>query len=219
MTGSFHALDTEQVMPMLRFLRHSTLSLTVVALVSACSGGDFEPAPGQDDSGPEVGEEDAEAFAELKLKCPTPSVFFPDDDGDGWGRTADGVRTCKKRPRHGQWSFAGGDCADSEPRANPAQRIYFPEPYTNDLEELSFDYDCNGYEDSDPRQPGGAPNCGVLSVTECWGSGYIAGDRPGGKEGVNVLCGSRSIFTCKPNTLGLLCGPVHEIVDEALRCH
>jgi hypothetical protein len=216
-------LDTEQVMPMLRrccFRGRSALTLTIVALVSACSGADIPAAPpGEDDSGPEAREEeDVAALSELKRKCPTPSVFFPDDDGDGWGRTADAVRACKK-PRRGQWSLAGGDCADWEPRANPAQRIYFPEPYTNAFEEATFDYDCNGYEDSDPRQPGGAPQCGVLSVDECGGSGYIATERPGGEEGVNVLCGSRSMFTCKPNTLGLLCGPEHAIVDEALRCH
>jgi hypothetical protein len=210
-------LDTEQVMPMLRYPGHSALALTVAACVSACSGADFQAAPGEDD--PDTGP-DVEAFGRWTPSCQTPSVFFPDDDGDGFGRTSDGVRACEKPP--GQWASAGGDCADGEPRAHPAQRIYFPEPYTNstsDGEEPSFDYDCNGYEDSDPRQPGGAPSCGVLSITECGGTGYISGERPGGKEGVNVLCGSRSMFTCKPNTLGLLCGPVHAIVDEALRCH
>jgi len=191
-----------------------TLAVVLVAFVSACSGTDVQSDPGEDD--PSAGREDENWRALGRSpSCPTPSVFFPDDDGDGFGRTADGVRACEKPP--GQWASAGGDCADDEPRANPAQRIYFPEPYTNAFEEETFDYDCNGYEDSDPRQPGGAPSCGVISITECGGSGYISTERYG--EGVNVLCGSRSMFTCKPNTLGLLCGPEHALVDDALRCH
>jgi hypothetical protein len=207
-----------QVMPMLRrhcSRGHSVPALVVlVAFVSACSGADDQAALGEDDS--TAGREDTDWRAVGNSPpCPTPSVFFPDDDGDGFGRTSDGVRACEKPP--GQWASAGGDCADEESRAHPAQRIYFPEPYMNAFEELTFDYDCNGYEDSDPRQPGGAPSCGVISITECGGSGYISTERYG--EGVNVLCGSRSMFTCKPNTLGLLCGPVHALVDEAQRCH
>jgi hypothetical protein len=224
-TDRFVLWRSEQVMAMIfRFFIRAgfTLTLMTAALATGCAGADPEAGPRED--GEEAREatwsktstEFPPAVSDAAAPCPAPSVFFPDDDGDGFGRTADGVRACARPP--GQWASAGGDCADSEWRVHPAQRIYFPEPYEDENGEPSFDYDCNGYEDSDPRQPGGAPNCQVLSIAECGGTGYIATERPGG-GGVNVLCGSRSMFTCKPNTLGFLCGPDHELVDEALRCH
>ena len=99
-------------MPMLRrqcSRGHSVPTLVVlVAFVSACSGAGIPPDPGEDDSSAGREDEDWRALGRSP-SCPTPSVFFPDDDGDGFGRTSDGVRACEKPP--GQWATAGGDCA------------------------------------------------------------------------------------------------------------
>lgn len=76
----------------------------------------------------------------------TPTTFYEDKDGDGWG-SAKTVQACA--------ASAGltdrtGDCDDGNESVFPGQTKYFATPYTTPLGKASFDYDCNGSEDPTP---------------------------------------------------------------------
>jgi hypothetical protein len=141
-------------------------------------------------------------------------MYYPDADRDGYGRSAGAVSSCTKPS--GDYAEVGGDCADDDDRVHPSQTTYFAAAYPTPSGGDSFDYDCSGAETPDPAQMAAAPSCGLLSLVDCGGAGYGPTNRTG--NGVNAICGSTSVITCKANTLGLLCGPQTESVDAAHRC-
>jgi hypothetical protein len=77
---------------------------------------------------------------------------YPDDDGDGWGRTEDGLQVCELAP--GQ-SELPGDCDDSRPEVAP------------DADETCnlLDDDCDGKIDSDD------PSCWQIHYLDTDGDG------------------------------------------------
>ena len=64
-------------------------------------------------------------------------LLFPDDDGDGYGRSGEGVSTCDTLPGHAE---RDGDCDDADPTIHPDQKD------TCD----GVDSDCNGAVDDAP---------------------------------------------------------------------
>ena len=142
----------------------------------------------------------------------TPVAWFPDGDGDGFGRSSAQVSTCPA-PTSGKWVAKGGDCNDDDPSVFPQQSDYKSSGYAVSGG-VSFDYDCSGQEQPDPAQQG-APACGSLLVVNCAGSGFANTNRTG--AGVNPLCGSKTFVTCSAKD-ALLCEGLSMQVAEGVRC-
>jgi hypothetical protein len=146
--------------------------------------------------------------------CSAPTTWFPDDDGDTFGRSSGAISACSP-PEQGGWVSVGGDCNDDNASVKPSQSSYEPESFTANAGGQSFDYDCSGTEESDPSQFGAVPSCGALSLLGCKGSGFVATGRIG--PGVNPLCGSTSLVSCVSN--GVACQAKTATVSEPHRCH
>jgi hypothetical protein len=137
--------------------------------------------------------------------------WFPDGDGDGFGRTSGVVVACQA-PTNGSWVTTGGDCNDDNKAVFPDATTSSDEGYVLSGGGVSFDYDCSGTEELDAGQLGAAPACSILS---CSGSGFQSTDRSG--QGQNALCGSKALVTCSSGTLS--CSAVVSKVADGVRCH
>lgn len=143
--------------------------------------------------------------------------WYPDGDGDGYGRSSGKVVSCMK-PNSGKWVNLGGDCNDDndavlpDPRRARFSGVSFITPEGSE----SFDYDCSGTEVSDPSQLGAAPTCGGLTLLDC--AGKAPGFQPTSHAGpgLNPLCGSDRIVRCVAS--GLTCVASVETVSERHRC-
>ncbi len=142
----------------------------------------------------------------------TESAWYPDGDGDGFGRSTTHVLACNA-PEPGTWSHAGGDCNDDDDAVFPKEPDFQAAGYPVGSG-TSFDYDCSGKEEADPSQLGAAPTCASLSVLNCSGSGFAATGRTG--DGVNPICGSKTILKCAQS--GLSCAAVSSQVQDGVRC-
>ncbi len=142
-------------------------------------------------------------------------AWFPDGDGDGYGRSSGEVMACDP-PTSGKWVRRGGDCDDDNSAVSPKEMDFEPSGYTSASSSTSFDYNCSGMEDPDPSQLGAAPDCASMLVLSCAGSGFVATARSG--AGVNSLCGSTTIATCTKASLS--CTAVVSMVaaGDGLRC-
>ena len=140
----------------------------------------------------------------------TASQWFPDGDGDDYGRTTAQVEACVA-PTAGKWVSHGGDCNDDDALVFPKEKDFKSTGYAV-TGGVSFDYDCSGQEEPDPTALGAAPACS--SVLACTGSGFAGTGRTG--VGVNPLCGSKTLVTCMQE--GLACKAVQSQVPEGLRC-
>lgn len=160
--------------------------------------GDADPddAGDEDDAGADADESDASDGD----AC-SPSTWYRDDDGDGWGGE-DSVEGCAPPPT-GTWVKKGGDCHDGDKNVHPGQTSYFATAYTkpgiNPVE--SFDYDCNGSEKVEGTPAKSDGTCSLLSGL-CSGSGYLAPSPKRTGAGVDPYCGSTVYFTC---SLGVGC--------------
>ena len=142
-----------------------------------------------------------------------PVAWYPDGDGDGFGRTTGRVVSCEA-PTNGAWVTAGGDCDDDNNAVFPHEATYESDGYTSASSTLSYDYDCSTKEEVDPTQLGAAPNCAAMGILNCVGTGFAATNRTG--EGVNPLCGSKSLVTC--TKVNLSCTGVVSQVSDGVRC-
>jgi hypothetical protein len=144
-----------------------------------------------------------------------PVSWFPDGDGDGYGRSSGQVVACDP-PTTGKWVRQGGDCDDDNDAVSPGETQFESSGYTSASSSISFDYDCSGIEEPDPSQLGAAPNCASMLLS-CAGSGFVATARSG--PGVNSLCGSTSIVKC--TKVSLSCTSVVSVVavSDGFRCH
>jgi len=143
----------------------------------------------------------------------TPVPWFPDADGDDFGRTAAQVSACAA-PTSGKWVSKGGDCNDENASVFPQQKAYQSDGYPVSGG-VSFDYDCSGQEQIEPSQLGAAPACSGLALLNCAGSGFAKTDRTG--PGVNPLCGSRTLVTCAVKD-ALFCEGATTQMAEGVRC-
>src|SRR6185503_14979238 len=73
--------------------------------------------------------------------CDADVPWYPDADGDGYGRPDGVVMACPKPP--GNWARATNDCNDRNASVHPGQMSYFGTPYPSGPTN-SFDYDCSG---------------------------------------------------------------------------
>lgn len=112
-----------------------------------------------DDSNPLINPDAIEVCNGIDEDCDgsldedVPHSVFPDDDGDGFGRTRDGIAACRL-PEGGGFSFRGGDCDDDNAALNPANT-----EICNDIDD-----DCDAAVDEGcPCEPGDARICGPLS--------------------------------------------------------
>lgn len=140
-------------------------------------------------------------------------AWFPDADGDGFGRASGQVLSCD-RPTTGKWATKAGDCDDDNNAVFPKEPDFEPSGYTATSNGLSFDYDCSNQEESDPTQLGAAPACASLGILNCTGSGFANTTRTG--PGVNPLCGSKSLVTCTKKDLS--CVGVTTLTTDGVRC-
>ena len=158
-------------------------------------------------------ERDAASTAGGSAGCSAATAWYADADGDGFGTAANAMVACVA-PSTG-WVDNADDCDDHDGRVHPKQATYFATPYKAAGNIDSFDYDCSGDESLDPSQHAAPSACGLLSIANCAGSGYVPTARTG--PGVNPLCGSVQTSTCTPTAL-LLCQNVVATVDDAARC-
>lgn len=129
------------------------------------------------------------------------TLWYPDGDDDGYGRSAEAVQSCAK-PASDKWVWVplGDDCKDNDLRVRPGQTAYFGTPYRDADGNDSYDYDCSGSEDGSPRQLALPNGCdGILDILNCSGTGYMREARTG--PGVNPVCGSTKVGTCTPMLL------------------
>jgi hypothetical protein len=152
--------------------------------------------------------------------CTNPTMWYLDDDQDGYGSKAiPAMSSCVPPPGH--YTKVGGDCDDSNDAVHPqltAPEIqYFDKPYQTPGGIDSFDYDCSGYEEGDPGQAKAATSCPGLSLGTCGGSGYRTVST-GNRVAANAYCGSKSYRTCV-NTAAALC-TAQDVTNfsEAYRC-
>jgi hypothetical protein len=145
--------------------------------------------------------------------CTSAVAWYPDIDGDGYGRSDGMVMACPKPS--GKWARISGDCNDENGFVHPGQTTYFGTPFSQDGKD-SFDYNCAAGEEGDPLQQKAPPNCGLLSLALCEGQGYAITPRTG--IGINPYCGSRVSTTCRAALAILICEGVSEEVDSPYRC-
>ena len=70
-------------------------------------------------------------------------IYYADQDGDGWGNTANPIRVCNEANAAAPPGFSTrpGDCCDTDNSAHPgADSTYWPTVNACG----SFDYDCDG---------------------------------------------------------------------------
>lgn len=117
---------------------------------------------------------------------PAPS-YYADNDRDGHGVGPAMGQACT--PPEG-FAARADDCLDSNPNVHPGQTEFFATGYTTAGGATSYDYDCNGVEETPPgRNIGGkcTPSCQV---------GYTPG-KARDLAGANEYCGSSSaVGTC-----------------------
>jgi hypothetical protein len=140
------------------------------------------------------------------------TLYYPDGDKDGYGRSAELVKRCAK-PSGDGWALQGGDCKDNDPDVHPQQMTYRGMPYMGADGNPSFNYDCSDAEEGDPSQQKLEGSCGVLDLLACSNSGYLATERAGG----NPFCGSTTRGFCM--AAGILGCSLSEVPDQpAYRC-
>lgn len=139
--------------------------------------------------------------------CATPTTFFLDADGDGFGRDDTQAPGCELPDG---WASVGGDCADDVASAFPGQTAFFAEGYAVGGS-VSFDFDCDGVESGDTSQADVAPDCSA--DPGCNAEGYLETARSG--AGINAICGSDQLRSC---SLQLLSCVDDVSTAEAKRC-
>jgi hypothetical protein len=139
-------------------------------------------------------------------------MWYPDDDGDHYGRSTAAVHGCNA-PTTGTWAPVGGDCDDDNPLVNPGQIGYFGQPFTATNGQPSYDYDCSGDETGNPTAAI-ASLCEALSALGCSGNGYVPTARTGMFE--NALCGSTTTSSC--GVSGIFCVSTAAAVDTPYGC-
>lgn len=120
--------------------------------------------------------------------CPSPTVFYLDADGDGFGRDDTEAPGCELPTG---WAAQAGDCADDVASVFPGQTAFFGAGYAVGSG-VSFDFDCDGQESGDDTQADVAPNCSA--DVACDAEGFLATTRTG--AGVNPICGSDQLVEC-----------------------
>jgi len=178
------------------------------SLAGAESGGAAGMNEGENGGAP--GGAGAPASAGAGGGC-TVRAWYPDNDGDLYGRSSEKVLSCES-PTAGSWVTAAGDCNDDNKLVFPAALPYSATAFTPTQGGSSFDFDCSGAEEEDPTQLGAAPACN--NALACSGSGFQPTSRTG--PGVNPLCGSTTLVTCKKS--GLTCSPLVTQVTDGVRC-
>lgn len=146
----------------------------------------------------------------------TPTLLYPDQDGDGVGVTAGGTLRC---PAPG-WVSLSGDCRDDVPDAFLGQAAYFGEAFDDPDKpaQVSFDFDCDGSETPDPNNTSldPAPECTALA---CSGSGYLPAVPARSGSGSEPRCGSNQLRRCVGGLAPLaLCSKETLTVADRFRC-
>ncbi|MBU1220315.1 hypothetical protein KKF34_14860 [Myxococcota bacterium] len=89
----------------------------------------------------EVFRNDLDVISRMKkrkmLKCAKKTVWYIDNDGDGYGDDKKSQEACSQPDGY---VATGGDCDDSDERVHPKQTEYFSIP----RKDGSFDFDCDG---------------------------------------------------------------------------
>jgi hypothetical protein len=160
-------------------------------------GSDAAASPDAGDSGavaPPDAAPDSGHDAGHTPPCINPTVWYPDKDGDHYGRSPEPFAGCGAPPKG--WAAEGGDCDDDEPDVHPKQTAYFDNSYkpSGGGSADSFDYDCSGTETGDGTQPS-PPTCTGTVLNSCTGTGYAPTKRTG--TGINPLCGSKQTESCE----------------------
>jgi hypothetical protein len=150
-------------------------------------------------------------------------VLFRDRDGDHFG-SGEGEPRC---PSEG-WVPQGGDCLDTDDSqardVHPGQLAFFAEGYPRPDQpgEISFDYDCSGFEEADPANTRAAPG----DETDCNSAspGFVCASLNGMRTvlragaSVNAECGSKILLTCERRNSQCVSGSVDRTSDPS-RCH
>lgn len=159
--------------------------------------------PAQDADVPDTAAPPDTGLADTGPGCTTLTTWYPDEDGDGFGRPTGALQTCT--PPAGKWSQNDDDCSDEEKNAYPGQTAFFGEPYATGNGNNSFDYDCNGSEEGNAGQSALTDGCGGLLGLLCSNaSGYSPTNRTG--AGLNSMCGSGILVRCQVSGLACVAG-------------
>ena len=124
------------------------------------------PAP---DARPPVAQPSTDAqVSEEEMPCIEPSLWYADEDDDGYGDSRRPMRACGTPAKAARQA---GDCVDLDARVHPQQESYFGEPHLRDDGSESCDYACSGPEEGMQGVPVAPGSCGWLSRALCWGCG------------------------------------------------
>jgi len=119
--------------------------------------------------------------------CEALKPYYTDADGDGVGGGLKTGEACTAPPGS---SLVPGDCLDSNDKVKPGQTAFFFTGHTNAAGKLSYDYDCNGKEENEPKNVG---NCGAA----CKIGDYTQTSRSNPPAVANFYCGStQTISNC-----------------------
>jgi hypothetical protein len=117
--------------------------------------------------------------------CEALKPYYADGDGDGFGAGAKKGEACTAPAGS---SLVLGDCLDTNEKVKPGQASFFFTGYTNAAGKLSYDYDCNGSEVTEPTRPVG--DCNTCRVGD-----YVIVSRGAAPVNPNFYCGSTTMIS------------------------
>jgi hypothetical protein len=175
--------------------------------------GDDLGADASTDAAPDAATDSAPDAPADAIEACTPTVFYEDGDGDGYGGTT--TWTGCTPPDAGGWVDVGGDCDDSKAQVNPGQTAYFDHGYVpTGQSTTSFDYNCDAREtESGASAKAGCHPAGL----SCGGSGYLEASPVRSGPGVDPFCGSDQAVTC--SFMGLSCAAGAPQTASPIACH
>ena len=122
--------------------------------------------------------------------CPK-SLFYKDNDGDGFGDATESMLACAKPQGYSEYD---SDCDDDLKEVYPSQTAYFKDPISATK---SFDYNCD--KTSEPEYPTATVSKCTLKGGKCVGGGWLLLVPACGAPGFYMDCvkGSKPTDGCK----------------------
>jgi hypothetical protein len=158
-----------------------------------------------------------DAAEEVAPICSTPTTYYLDADGDGFGGSS---KQSACAPPGAQWVTARGDCDDEDATVYPGALPFHATGYMLQGQ-LSFDYNCDGVEE---EAPGPAITKFSTCDSSCSGGGYKQAQNRPNMAGLDNLCGSNTTINCETQIMyvgGLMviaCNAVSSTATTTVMC-
>lgn len=201
---------------MVRVLAAGLIAVVLVGCGGAAPGGPgLEPDAGegeaatQVDAGPDSTPNDVGSSQDSAPppSCTSPSAWYPDADGDGFGDVHASPTMACAAPAH--FVSDHTDCADTDANAHAGQTNWFTNPIQGGS---GFDYDCDGKEEQE-----------YTGTSLCYGGSGAPGQCVGqvnawyGGTSTTVACGASAqwMISCTHDPAG--CIP--DTIPQTQACH